>query len=435
MKIIIMKRKFLSILSLIGMSLSVNAQNAWVNDSVSMATGSGNDVFYSMANGTVKSENNMNWHLAFSMFAGDSSAIWANHNAGNAFVKVYNVHKDKSQWGSITLNDTLTATPCFNLDQKWSQGALNDIPSANPFNFGWGTYNQVTHNLYGDSIFIVKANNVFYKVFIDSLQSTTMTYSYTVGDIVANTNNSYTLAKGTKYANSNFAYINLANGADSLREPDNATWDIFFTRYNSLVAQGGPVQPYSVIGVLGNRGISFGKAAMIHVDTACNNYGTYTTPWNNTISAIGYDWKSFTPPGGPWVVPDSISYFIKDKSNKIYQLQFTGYSGSGTGNIYFRKRMVNPTKVNDLYSIVNQYSVYPNPAQNNINILLDTKSSGMATMQLIDFTGKIIMTSAVKIQEGINAFTWPVANIANGNYILNILGENIQLHEQILIAK
>ncbi|HMT35304.1 MAG TPA: hypothetical protein PKC41_05575, partial [Chitinophagaceae bacterium] len=134
-----MKRKFLSILSLIGMSLSVNAQNAWVNDSVSMATGSGNDVFYSMANGTVKSENNMNWHLAFSMFAGDSSAIWANHNAGNAFVKVYNVHKDKSQWGSITLNDTLTATPCFNLDQKWSQGALNDIPSANPFNFGWGT--------------------------------------------------------------------------------------------------------------------------------------------------------------------------------------------------------------------------------------------------------------------------------------------------------
>ena len=54
------------------MSLSVNAQNAWVNDSVSMATGSGNDVFYSMANGTVKSENNMNWHLAFSMFAGDS---------------------------------------------------------------------------------------------------------------------------------------------------------------------------------------------------------------------------------------------------------------------------------------------------------------------------------------------------------------------------
>lgn len=101
----------------------------------------------------------------------------------------------------------------------------------------------------------------------------------------------------------------------------------------------------------------------------------------------------------------------------------------------FQKRMVNPTKVNDLYSIVNQYSVYPNPAQNNINILLDTKSSGMATMQLIDFTGKIIMTYAVKIQEGINAFTWPVANIANGNYILNILGENIQLHEQILIAK
>ena len=70
-----------------------------------------------------------------------------------------------------------------------------------------------------------------------------------------------------------------------------------------------------------------------------------------------------------------------------------------------------------------------------INILLDAKSSSVATMQLTDFTGKVIMTTAVKIQEGINAFTWSTANIANGQYIMNIIGEHLQLHEQIMIVK
>lgn len=431
-----MKRKILSIFALIGMSVGMNAQNAWINDSVSMGTGSANDIFYSMQNGTVKSENNMNWHLAFSMNAGDSSSIWANHNAGNAFVKVYNIHKDKTQWASVSLGDTLTGTPCFNMDQNWSQGALNDIPSANPFNFGWGTYDMLTHSVYGDSIFIVKANNVFYKVLIDSLQSIAMTYTYTVGDIVNNTTNTYTLAKGAKYANSIFGYVNLANGMDSLREPDIATWDIVFNRYNTMILMGPPpAVPYSVIGALGNRGITFGKALTVHVDTACNNYGTYTTPWATPISTIGYDWKSFTPPAGPWAVPDSVSYFILDKSSHIWQMQFTGYSGSGTGNINFRKRIVTPTKVNDIASGVNQYSVFPNPAQNMLNVVIDAKDAKEAKVQVIDMTGKTVLSTSVSVQSGLNAYTIPVQHLANGNYILFVNGNNIQIKEKIVISK
>jgi hypothetical protein len=73
---------------------------------ISMGTSSASDVYYSMTNGSARVENNKNWHLGFSMNAGDSSAIWANHNSGNAFVKVYNIHKDTSMWASVTLADT-----------------------------------------------------------------------------------------------------------------------------------------------------------------------------------------------------------------------------------------------------------------------------------------------------------------------------------------
>ncbi len=431
-----MKRKFLSLMALIGMGVNVNAQNAWVNDSVSMGAGSGNDVYYSMPNGTVKSENNMNWHLAFSMNAGDSSSIWANHNAGNAYVKVYNIHKDNSQWASVTLADTANANLCFNMEHKWSQGALNDLPSADPFNFGWGTYNQATHNVYGDSIFIVKANNVFYKVFIDSLQSTTMTYTLSVGDLVANTVNTYTIAKGAKYANSIFAYFNLASGLDTLREPDIATWDLVFNRYNAMVLLGPPpAVPYSVIGALGNRGVNFGKALLVHVDTACNNYGTYTNPWQTSISTIGYDWKTFTQPAGPWVIQDSLSYFIKAKDNNIYQIQFTGYSGSGTGNIIFRKRIVTPTNVNDLQSSISQYSVFPNPAQNLLNVVIDAKENNDANMQIMDLSGKIVLNANVKVQSGVNAYALPVQNLANGHYVLFVNGKQMQIKEKLVISK
>jgi hypothetical protein len=430
-----MKKILISMLVLGGFCTNLLAQNPWVNDSVSMGTGSGSDVYYSMTTGTVKSENNKNWHLAFSMKAGDSSAIWANHNAGNAFVQVYNIHKDKSQWATVGLADTSGGTPCFNMDKSWSQGALNDIPSGDPFNFGWGTYNQVTHNLYGDSIFIVKANNVYYKVLIDSLQATLMTYHFRVGDLAANTTATYTLAKGTKYANAIFAHFDLASGMDTLREPDIASWDILFNRYNSLVAQGGPAQPYSVVGALGNRGITFGKAAMVHVDTANNNYPTYTTPWVTSISGIGYEWKTFTPPAGPWVVPDSLSYFVKDLSGKIYQLQFTGYSGTGTGNINFRKRMVTPTAVKDVNSVVSQYQLFPNPAQNSLSVLMDAKESTEGSIQIVDISGKMVSSLSVKLHGGINAFIIPTNSLANGSYILYISGKNMLVKEKIVISK
>ena len=54
-----MKRILFSILALGGLSLNLIAQNAWVNDSVSMGTASGTDVYYSMTTGTAKTENDV----------------------------------------------------------------------------------------------------------------------------------------------------------------------------------------------------------------------------------------------------------------------------------------------------------------------------------------------------------------------------------------
>ena len=111
-----MKKVIFTLISLMGIAGTAMAQ--WSVDSVLMGAGSGNDVFYSLQNGTVKTEDSKNWHLAFVLGgAPDSAAVWANHNGGANFVKVYNVHKDFSQWSSITLADPLTANVCFHNDK------------------------------------------------------------------------------------------------------------------------------------------------------------------------------------------------------------------------------------------------------------------------------------------------------------------------------
>lgn len=424
-----MRKRILSLLAIVGVAFSAHAQS-WVSDSVAMGTGFVNDVFYGMTNNTVKAENNLNWHLAFSMNTGDSSSIWANHNTGNAYVKVYNIHKDKSQWGSVAVSDTLAADLCYNYDNEWSQGALNDIYSPNIFNFGWGTYEPVSHQIVGDSIFIIKTNNTMYKVMIDSLETVSMTYYFRVGDIVGNTTNSYTITKAGKFANTLFAHFNLVSGTDTLREPNKNDWDILFTRYNTLASQGGPAIPYNVVGVLGNNSALFTRAQNVHVDTAFVNYATYTNPWSKMISTIGYNWKSFN--GAGYVIPDSNSYFIKDKNGAMFQLQFESYTTTG-GVITFRKRVITPTQVGSVESNFNQLAIFPNPAQDNINLVVDAKENTSSKISLMDITGKVVYSVQVEFNSGMNAFLLPTQNLLNGNYLLMIQGKNIQECSKITV--
>ncbi len=431
-----MRKVIFTLISMIVMGSTAMAQ--WSADSVLMGTGSANDVFYSLQNGTVKTENNKNWHLAFSMSPSDSASILANHNEGNNFVKVYNIHKGSADWSTVSLADTAAAMICYNNDKGWYQGALNALPRSSVFSFGWGTYNMVSHNVFGDSLFIIKANNVFYKVAIDSLQSMQMNYFIRVENLTTpGATVVDTIMKGMAYASNIFAYYNLATGTDSVREPASNTWDLVFNRYNSFVDQGSGPIPYSVVGGLSNKGIKVAKANGVHVDTAFAHYGDYVMPWpidSAMISAVGYNWKSYTPPG-PWIVPDSISYFINDKSGSLYQLQFTGYNGSVQGKIYLRKRLVAATAVNDVSSLISRYEFYPNPTQNEINIALDSKDNTDARLSLTSMSGQVVFSSTLTINTGLNAYTVSTANYPAGHYILSVKGSHTNISEKIVVTK
>lgn len=422
-----------------GLLAAGNAVHAqWSADSVMMGTASANDVFYSLNTGTVKTENNKNWHLAFSMSPSDSGAIWANHNTGNSFVKVYNIHKTFAQWGSVTIADTAGAPLCYNYDKGWYQGALNDLPRPSVFSFGWGTYDLVTHNVIGDSMFIIKADTAYYKLFVHQLLAVPMEYAISVENLNGGSTLTDTIKRGTLYTDRNFAYYNLATMADTNREPAKTTWDLVFNRYNTLATQGTVTIPYSVIGALSNKGVKVSKAAVVHVDTAFAHYGDYVWPWPSTageINGVGYNWK--TPPAGPppagWTIPDSVSYFIQDLSGNLWQLQFTGYSGSGSGTIYFRKRMVSPTSVNNVESAISRYEFFPNPCQDELHLTVDSKANAIARLTLSGMNGQVVLSRNVQLNAGLNALELHTGNFADGQYILSLNGKDIRLSQQMTI--
>lgn len=410
----------------------------WSVDSVMMGAGSANDVFYSLNTGTVKTENNKNWHLAFSMSPSDSGAIWANHNSGNSFVKVYNIHKTFAQWSSVSIADTTGSPMCYNYDKGWYQGALNDLPRPSVFSFGWGTYDLASHNVIGDSMFIVKADTSYYKLFVHQLLAVPMQYAISLENLNGGGTLTDTISRGTVYTDRNFAYYNLATLADTNREPAKTSWDLVFNRYNTLATQGSVTIPYPVIGALSNKGVKVSKAAVVHVDTAFAHFGDYVWPWPataNEISGVGYNWKN--PPAGPppagWTIPDSISYFIQDLSGNLWQLQFTGYSGSGSGTIYFRKRMVIPTSVNEIDAVINRYEFFPNPCRNELHITLDSKEDARATMTLSAMNGQTIVSKNVKLHMGLNALEMQTGNLSDGQYIITLNGKGIRLSEKITI--
>jgi hypothetical protein len=428
-------KKFLSIVAGLTLSLANTATaQTWLNDSVTMGVNKVNDVYYSCANGTVKTENNLNWILAFSM-GSQTAGVWANQ-ATSAGVTVLNPHKSAASWASISLADTATSTLQLNGETSWGTGALN--VNKNPgaqFDFGWGTYDLASHNVYGDSIFIIGKGGQFYKFIVDSLDGTTQTY-YTriAGLTMPFPTISNVFAKGTKYAKSNMMHITLAPGLkDTLRDPDNTSYEMIFTKYMGLTSlQGGGSAIYPLVGVLTNSKISSTAVANPNFDTVLGATGIAGLTFTKAINNIGAAWKIFD--GTTYSIAPDLSYVVKGTaadSNNYYQIKFTDYV-SANGLIKFAKRKINfPAAVNTINNITSTMVIAPNPVANNATVILESTQANTANMQILNTQGQVLYNAPITVNAALNAYNINTSAWATGQYFVTIIGSNIKVTQAI----
>ena len=424
--------KLRSLLLLAGLAGSLNAAAqtpSWVMDSVQMGTGYGNDIFYSMKNGTAKSESNTNWTLAFEMIPGGpvyhGVSVLANHVQGG--VSIYSIHQQGStKFGSLTSADTATMTQLYNSDSSWDYGAFNEnYDPTDMFSFGWGKYNSTNHNIYGDSVYLIKAGGVNYQMWIDFYKSypyDSIYYSFHIAKFDGSNRHDDTIHRNPTYMDRNFAYYDIATNSFLDREPAQTVWDILFTRYIEYVSLGGPVQPYPVMGVLSNRFVAVADVRGVNPDTTVS-YNKYTRTLK--LNEIGSDWKAFNMTTFAYDIDTTATFFVQTVDSAVYQIKFTAFHSASdpnaTGRVVFAKRMwAFPADVKNVNNTISQHIIAPNPATTEANIVLTAKESTTAQLVITDIAGRLIQNNTININQGLNAFKVNTSGFANGTYLVNI---------------
>lgn len=354
-------------------------------DDVILGAGYTNDVYYSMANGVVSNVPGNNWHLAFSTRAAAppmdvmrSVTILANEGRG---VSVYK--STQTDWNTFdTVGFTSWVNP-HNSDSSWDVGAFNASRSSNQFDYGWGMYDQQSHDVVGSAIFLVKISaNSYKKVRIEKLAFDTQWVF--VSSNLDGSDSTYSTISRAGFTGKLFAYHNLNNHTTIDREPS-AAWDLLFTRYGASITQFGQTIFSATTGALHYPTVLSAKVSGNVDDSLTVDMASF----DKKISTIGTDWKENPGPGQPnFLVHDSTAYFVRLTNNKQYKLVFKSFAGSSTGRIAFVVTPVEDAQPVGLFEPVkyNTVSVFPNPASSFVNIEV---GGGQHTINLFDITGQL----------------------------------------------
>ena len=318
---------------------------------------------------------------------------------------------DTAQWNNIDTNGLENWTPRYNSDTSWSVTAFAAANINHP-DYGWGIYNSTTHIVEGDSIYILQLTDGSFKKFKMNAMLTTGEFTFSYADLDGSNPIDGTINKLT-YSGKNFVYYSVKTDAILDLEPMASEWDIVFTKYMQLQPQGGY---YPITGVLTNKDRNTAESRGIDLADA----DWYGHTYSSEIGIIGGDWKKFNMTTYTYDIVDSLSYFVADTNNNVYQITFTGFAGSSTGKTYFTKTKVGNLSIENTSLAVSSISIYPNPAVDFVTISIQSdKVLNNVDITVFSVTGSIIYQTRENFT-GQNLVQIPVKNWQKGMYLVRV---------------
>jgi hypothetical protein len=314
----------LATLCILGLnSCKKEAQTQLVTRSENISLGAGylNDIYYRLSDGLTTSVPRSNWDIAFSVSPREA-AILTNGAAGVTL----KVNPTSAGWTWATAIDTTgyyNRATLYNSDTTWLEGAFNMNATGHP-NYGWGKYNEISHNLAGVALYIIKTRSgSLKKIWIDSKLSVEQKYTFRYADI--NGANERVVTVNCVGKNKNFVYYSIDTDAEIDREPDTDMWDLVFTKWIDKTLN------YPVTGVLQNIGVDALKSTDIDPTSKVFPSSGYLS----AISTIGSDWKTINMTTYLYAIDDSHVYMVKSRDKQIYRIKFKTFEGSATGKLSF----------------------------------------------------------------------------------------------------
>ncbi len=79
-----------------------------------------------------------------------------------------------------------------------------------------------------------------------------------------------------------------------------------------------------------------------------------------------------------------------------------------------------PTGINTIENSISAFNIFPNPAKDFLNVLVETKENKTADLKIYDITGKLIQTNKLDIEAGKSSLKIKLENINKGIYLVQI---------------
>lgn len=404
--------KLFTTLPLVLLYVSLQAFSLQPNDSVSIGTGYTKMVFYNLSTGAQTEASNTDWHLAFSVRptpippgGNPQEGAVIRINEQNSMSIAVVPTSDAASFNTVDTSGWVNWPKLHDSDSKLIEGALNSNRDlTNAFDFGWGKYNMTSHNLVGDSVFIVSLpGGGVKKLIIESLKKDTA-YNIKYSNI-DNSDMQQMEIRKSLFAGKNFVYLNLFTNEMKDKEPASASWDLQFLKYTGVNIQGLPVYP--VTGVWVNRGVTVAKAE--GVDVTSNDYSGHT--FATEMNTIGWDWKTFG--GAGFTVTDSLVFFTRTAQGRYFKVVFTGFGGSSNGLFkFYKEEIIASTSIEDFRDI--SWNVYPNPANDFITIKSQIPVTNVSVFTL---TGSLVSQSQI---DRMQDFAISTDALSNGVYLVAV---------------
>lgn len=392
-------------------------------ESVSMGVGYEDDIYFSLNEGVISSADRAEWDLGF-YTSPWSAGIITNGGSG---IELYVYPKgDTSAWMSIDTNGMANWPVLYNGEDSWENGAFNRNSKNHP-DYGWGVYSSITHDVVGDSLFVIKLQDGTYqKLWIVKKVSTENKYVFRYADLDNGQEKEKTLLNND-YTSMNFSYFDFQSGAFFEREPEKTSWDILFTKYQAMQPQG---VPYPVVGVLNNVNMAANRLHPVTLDF--NTW--YNQPMDSSKAVIGFNWKYFDMGSFQWSIEDSLLFFAQSLDGNIYKLYFTMFEGTSTGNIEFELETVSLLGINDFVFENKKLSVAPNPARDFVMISWSKESKGPAELRIYSVNGKEVINKSISASENsLKQARIDVSGLQQGMYIISIISEGKVITEKLMI--
>lgn len=405
----------------IGFSVLALSAQAQTFQEISCGTNYKFQSYVKLEEGTQKQVSNDAWDIAFTAFGTSDAGIFINESStsttGENLPQTELYDAKSNDFDAVIDINSIINNKTYNSEINWNYGAFNESRDlSNPFDYGWGKYNPQGHSVTGDKVFVLKLRNgKFKKIQIFSLAG--VVYNFKYADLDGSNLVTKAISKQTDNYGQKLIFFSFTTESTVDILPKGG-FDMMYGRYIAWAQDpnGTTQQYYNVTGVLTGPGIKTAVAKGVDVNTVLEK--DYADRYSDRLDVIGFDWKKLL--GTSWAIEKNRAHFLKMTDNTIWKIVFIDFEGSATGNAVFQKTKLGSSAVSQIDGV--EAGVFPNPTSDNLYITLDIAKDGVRDMNtsIIDMLGKVVKTSIINVQEGLNVFEVKTSELKEGTYLIQI---------------